>query len=154
MAGDYPHPTTRAVTAVMRGNRRRDTKPEVRLRSALHARGLRFRKDHPIEVPGLRVRVDIAFPRQRVAVFTDGCFWHVCPDHGTQPSSNGGYWAPKLRRNQERDLRVNDGLVAAGWTVLRAWEHQPIDEVASEVESVISAARALSPDSSPHLGPA
>jgi DNA mismatch endonuclease (patch repair protein) len=149
---DYPHPTTPAMTAVMRGNRRRDTKPEVRLRSALHARGLRFRKDYPIEIPGLRVRADIVFPRQRVAVFVDGCFWHACPDHGTQPRSNGGYWAPKLRRNQERDLRVNSGLVDGGWTVVRAWEHQPIDEVAAEVESVISG-RVRSRDRSPYRGP-
>jgi DNA mismatch endonuclease (patch repair protein) len=152
MAADYPHPTTPAMTAVMRGNRRRDTKPEVRLRSALHARGLRFRKEYRIEVPGLRVRADVAFPRQRVAVFVDGCFWHACPDHGTQPRANAGYWAPKLRRNQERDSRVNSGLLAAGWAVVRAWEHQPIDEVAAEVESVVSV-RGRSRHPSPCRGP-
>jgi DNA mismatch endonuclease (patch repair protein) len=143
VADAYPQPTSPGVTAVMRGNRRRDTGPEVRLRSALHARGLRFRKDYRIEVTGLAVRADIAFPRQRLAVFVDGCFWHACPDHGTQPRSNDHYWTPKLRRNQERDVRVNDGLVGAGWTVVRAWEHQPIDEVAAEIESVLSAARPI-----------
>jgi DNA mismatch endonuclease (patch repair protein) len=64
----------------MRANPRANTKPEVRMRSALHALGYRFRKGLPIEAAGIRVRPDIVFPRRRVAVFIDGCFWHSCPE--------------------------------------------------------------------------
>jgi DNA mismatch endonuclease (patch repair protein) len=114
----------------MRGNRKVDTKPEVELRRRLHAAGARFRKHHLIEWKGGRVRADIAFPRRRVAVFVDGCFWHMCPDHGTQPGSNVSYWAPKLARNVTRDRVVTCGLETADWTVVRVWEHTPVDEAA------------------------
>jgi DNA mismatch endonuclease (patch repair protein) len=110
----------------MKGNRKRDTKPEVRLRSVLHAAGLRFRKDFPIRPDdgGRLIRVDLAFTRRRVAVFVDGCFWHGCPSHGTQPRSNPDYWRLKLARNIERDREVDQRLHAAGWTVVRLWEHE------------------------------
>lgn len=122
----------------MRGNRRRDTRPELALRSALHRLGLRFRVDQLVEAEGIKVRPDIVFPRRRVAVFVDGCFWHVCPSHGTRPAANGAYWAPKLRRNQERDLRVNDRLTAAGWEVIRVWEHEPIEDAATMVAAKVA----------------
>lgn len=70
----YPNPTNSAATAVMRGNRRVDTKPEVLLRSALHLAGLRFRKDYSILTGATRVRADVVFPTLRVAIFVDGCF--------------------------------------------------------------------------------
>jgi DNA mismatch endonuclease (patch repair protein) len=120
----YPQPTSAAASAVMRGNRRRDTRPEVLLRSLLHARGYRFRKDLAITVGGGRVRPDVVFTRQRVAVFVDGCFWHGCPDHGTSPRANSWYWAAKLRGNQERDRRVDSWLREARWVVIRIWEHE------------------------------
>ncbi|MHB1537454.1 MAG: hypothetical protein ACYCUM_07865 [Solirubrobacteraceae bacterium] len=66
-----------------RPNRRTDTGPELLLRSALQREGLRFREDHRLDLEGLRVRVDVAFPRRRLAVFVDGCFWHRCPQHGS-----------------------------------------------------------------------
>ena len=124
------------VRRSMRSNRSVDTKPEVRLRSLLHRQDLRFRK-HVRPVPSLRCTADVVFPTQRVAVFVDGCFWHCCPDHGTRPKKNGDWWNTKLDRNIERDLRNNDALVAAGWSVLRVWEHQPVDEAASLVQSVV-----------------
>jgi DNA mismatch endonuclease (patch repair protein) len=126
---DYPFPSSPAVTAAMRGNRRANTKPELALRSALHARGLRFRKDFLIRtLAGDRVKVDIAFTRSRVAVFVDGCFWHGCPEHGNMPKANTHYWGPKLARNQARDHRVTDALRADGWAVLRVWEHVPVSD--------------------------
>ena len=83
----------------MRAIRRVDTKPELALRSALHRRGYRFRKDYRLDLDaGARVRPDIAFTARRVAVFVDGCFWHACPEHGRDPAVNEWYWAPKLRR--------------------------------------------------------
>ncbi len=125
----------------MRANRKVGTQPEIRLRSALHRKGLRFRKDFVIEADGLRVRPDVTFPRRRVAVFLDGCFWHSCPAHGSVPGSNAGYWTPKLRRNVERDTRVDAALMSAGWNVIRIWEHElrgNPDAVACEVVLAVS----------------
>ena len=108
----------------MRANRRSDTKPEILLRSSLHRGGLRFRKDYPIRTSyGRAVRADIAFTRPKVAVFVDGCFWHSCPEHGTIPQSNREYWVPKLKQNVDRDMATGLRLQAAGWRVLRFWEH-------------------------------
>jgi DNA mismatch endonuclease (patch repair protein) len=120
---EYPNPSSAAVSAVMRGNRRVDTGPERKVRSLLHARGYRYRTDYRLDVPGARVRPDIVFTRKRLAVFIDGCFWHCCPEHGTSPRANIQYWTAKLERNVARDHRVNLALGAAGWTVLRVWEH-------------------------------
>jgi len=89
----------------------------------LHAAGLRYRVGLP--VPGQRRRtIDVAFPRAQVAVFVDGCFWHGCPDHGTQPQSNSTWWATKLEANRTRDRDTDRLLAEAGWTVLRIWEHE------------------------------
>ena len=134
----YPHPTSADVSARMRANPRRDTKPEIAVRSALHALGLRFRKDHPIRLPDRVVRPDIVFPRQRLAVFIDGCFWHQCPQHGNVPRANGDYWRPKLQRNVARDRAVDIGLAAAGWRVLRAWEHEDPEQTARLVVSELA----------------
>jgi DNA mismatch endonuclease (patch repair protein) len=125
-----PPPSDARTAAVMRSNRRVDTGPELRVRTLLHQAGLRFRKDHAIEADGVRVRADIAFPVQRLAVFIDGCFWHQCPEHGLMPARNVEYWAAKLMRNQARDRQVDEALSRAGWTVLRFWEHEPPDSIA------------------------
>jgi len=110
------------------------------LRSELHRRGLRFRKDLPLRVPGRVVRPDVAFTRAGLAVFVDGCFWHACPIHGNQPRVNSAYWRPKLARNVTRDRTVNSALTAAGWGVLRAWEHESPTSVADRVEAVLRVA--------------
>jgi DNA mismatch endonuclease (patch repair protein) len=99
----------------------------------LHASGYRYRTDYRLDVPGARVRPDIVFTRRRLAVFIDGCFWHRCPEHGTSPRVNTSYWAPKLERNIARDQRVDQALRAAGWTVLRIWEHVDPVEAAAQV---------------------
>ena len=125
----------------MRGNPRRDTAPEIAVRKALHTRGMRFRKDLPIRVPERLVRPDIVFTRARVAVFIDGCFWHCCPVHGNIPRANTDYWQPKLARNVARDRAVDSALTAAGWVVVRAWEHEPSEVVADRVEASVRAAR-------------
>jgi DNA mismatch endonuclease (patch repair protein) len=117
----------------MRANRRSDTLPEIRLRSALHQAGARFRKDYPIDAEGMRVRADIAFPGRKIAIFLDGCFWHRCPLHGTDPKLNSDFWRRKLDRNVERDREVNASLAAADWTVLRFWEHVRATEAAELV---------------------
>lgn len=69
------------------------------------------------------VQPDFVFPRQKLAVFVDGCFWHACPLHATRPRQNAVFWRRKLAANRERDRRVNLALRRAGWRVLRIWEH-------------------------------
>lgn len=138
-----PPASSSSVRAVMMGNRQRDTKPEMRLRSALHGRGLRFRKQYPIDTSSGVVRVDIAFPRVRLAVFVDGCFWHGCPTHGTTPRTNTGYWEEKLHRNALRDVRNDAALAANAWHVVRIWEHTDVASAAQTVEAAISKLTAL-----------
>lgn len=118
----------------------RDTTPELALRSELHRRGLRFRVDRP-PVPGIRTRADIVFPREKVAVYVDGCFWHSCPDHGTMPKANADFWEPKLARNKERDREINAALQEKGWAVERVWEHEDPAQAADRVERAIRFAR-------------
>lgn len=132
-----PPASSQAVARAMRGNRKFDTKPELRLRSELHRQGLRFRKHMTLIASGRRASADIVFPRQQVAVFVDGCYWHRCPAHGTAPRTNTGYWAAKLRRNVERDAEINQALLGAGWAVLRIWEHtSTVDAAALVVHAV------------------
>jgi DNA mismatch endonuclease, patch repair protein len=121
----------------MQGNRRVDTSPERRLRSALQRRGLRFRKDFPIVAGESRVRADVVFPARRLAVFVDGCYWHGCPEHCRVPTRNATYWQAKIDRNMRRDERVGAALAAAGWHVLRVWEHVDADAAAAEVATAL-----------------
>jgi len=131
-----PPPTSIGVRAVMQGNRGHDTSPERAIRSAIHARGLRFRKQVS-PLPGLRCRADFIFPKERVAVFVDGCFWHGCPIHGRRPTRNSEYWQDKFARNRARDERNNVVLAENGWAVIRAWEHEPVDKVAARVQAEV-----------------
>lgn len=122
--------------AAVRG---RDTKPEVALRRALHSAGLRYRVNYRVELPGIRVRPDIAFTRRKVAVFVDGCFWHRCPEHATAPKDNARFWSAKLARNVARDRKQDAALGAAGWKVIRVWEHEPAAEAAERVREAVKA---------------
>lgn len=123
-------------SANMRAIRRRDTSPERNLRSELHRRGFRFRVDYPVPVEGSRPpRPDIAFIRQQLAVFVDGCFWHGCPLHSVIPRKNVTYWAAKIARNKERDREHEIRLSEAGWDVIRVWEHDDPAEAADRLEA-------------------
>lgn len=126
----------------MEANRRSNTTPERLLRSALHARGLRYRKDRRLDIGGRRVRPDLVFGPARVAVFVDGCFWHRCPIHATHPVANADYWQAKFDRNVERDRADDAALSDAGWTVLRIWEHEDPADAAERIEGAIRARRA------------
>lgn len=121
--------------------RRRDTGPEMALRSALHRRGLRFRIDVPLDFDRRR-RADILFTRERVAIFVDGCFWHSCPEHATWPKANAAFWQQKLSRNVARDRDTDHRLEAAGWLVQRVWEHEDPQEAADRVERLVRERRA------------
>jgi DNA mismatch endonuclease (patch repair protein) len=105
------------VMSKIRGKGNKDT--EVALAKLFRVHGITgWRRHYPITG-----KPDFAFPKQKVAVFVDGCFWHGCPKHGTQPKGNSVFWAAKLETNKARDRRVNRELKAKGWRVVRVWEH-------------------------------
>src|SRR3954463_7064395 len=120
----------------MQANRGRDTKSEMAVRRAAHASGLRFRVDHR-PIPELNRRADLVFTRAKVAVFVDGCFWHGCPTHHIVAKSNADFWAQKVTRNRERDAETDRLLRDAGWIVIRAWEHEPTDEVVALISACV-----------------
>ena len=126
------------VRRSMQGNRSRDTKPELALRSILHARGLRYRVN--LRLLGTRHTADVVFTRAKVAVFVDGCWWHGCPEHYVRAKTNTAYWHTKIERNVARDAKVAALLSEAGWTVVRAWEHEDPQAVAERVERAVRGA--------------
>ncbi|RYG39637.1 DNA mismatch endonuclease Vsr [bacterium] len=107
----------------MRSNRSRDTAPELRLRRALWADGLR---GYRVARKGLPGRPDIVFGPARLAIFVHGCFWHRCPlcPPRASPATNRAYWEAKFEGNTARDARQKAELEALGWTVLVIWECQ------------------------------
>ena len=100
----------------------RDTKPEMRVRRALHAAGLRYR----LHAKDLAGKPDIVFRGRRIALFVHGCFWHQHPDPNCKlarmPKSKLDFWRPKLEGNRLRDEKNRSTLEAEGWTVIEAWE--------------------------------
>jgi DNA mismatch endonuclease (patch repair protein) len=124
----------------MIGNRSRDTGPELALRSALHALGLRFRVDAR-PVAAIPRRADVVLRGDRIAVFLDGCFWHGCPDHFRPPATNADYWSAKIAGNRARDASTGALLEAAGWVVVRVWEHEPTPAAVRRVVASIVTTR-------------
>ncbi|GAA3161118.1 very short patch repair endonuclease [Streptomyces sp. NPDC050698] len=120
----------------MSAQRRRDTKPEIALRRELHRRGLRYFVDRA-PVKGVRRRADLVFPRRKVAVFVDGCFWHSCPQHATFPKNNAQWWTDKLAANVVRDRDTDARLAEQGWTVIRIWEHEDPLVAAERVQKAL-----------------
>ncbi|MFG2927026.1 very short patch repair endonuclease [Streptomyces achromogenes] len=119
----------------------KDTEAELAVRRLLHAAGLRYRVEFP--VPGMaRRRIDVAFTSIKLAVLIDGCFWHGCPEHSTQPKANAEWWRQKLDRNMARDAETTEHLVSAGWEVLRFWEHEAPGAVASRIADAVRRRRA------------
>ncbi|WP_223818153.1 very short patch repair endonuclease [Mucilaginibacter rubeus] len=120
--GRAPLPTNAFTSKVMRGNKAKDTMPELLLRQALYAEGLRGYRLNLRSVPG---RPDIAFRKKKIAIFVHGCFWHRCPLCGPKlPKSNVSFWSQKFERNQQRDREKTEQLVEMGWQVLTIWECQ------------------------------
>ncbi|MFG2782424.1 very short patch repair endonuclease [Streptomyces prunicolor] len=133
-------PSSAAVSARMSRQSSRDTVPEVAVRRLLHAEGLRYRVNVP--VPGIpRRTIDIVFSKAKIAIFMDGCFWHGCPEHATQPKSNAEWWRAKLDKNMARDAETTEHLLAEGWTVLRFWEHETADGVAQQIAASLATCR-------------
>ncbi len=134
----------------MQGNRSRDTKPERAVRSAVHRRGLRYRvAARPL--PELRRTADLVFRKAKIAVFVDGCYWHGCPEHHTQPATNHRYWSDKITGNVARDQDTTARLAEAGWTVLRFWEHEDPETVADAVEQSVRSALAVDSQAVHHV---
>nr|WP_207933221.1 very short patch repair endonuclease [Actinomadura sp. GC306] len=120
----------------MRSNRSRDTKPELALRSAAHRLGLRYRVD-TTPVKGLRRRADLVFTRAKVAVFSDGCYWHGCPEHYRPARQNSQFWNDKISNNRVRDQDTDVRLADAGWLVIRVWEHEDPGEAAVRIAQAV-----------------
>ena len=117
-----PRSRSSAVRAVMLANTGGNSQPERILRSALHRLGLRFFK-HKRPIASFRCAADVVFPRAKVCVFIDGCFWHGCPKHHSTPHSNSAWWREKIAANVTRDERQAKRLRKEGWVVVRVWEH-------------------------------
>ena len=132
--------TDAATSARMARIRNRDTAAELSIRKELHRRGRRYFVQRAV-LPGRR-RADIVFPRAKVAVFVDGCFWHSCPEHATSPKTNADWWADKLARNVARDRQTDSDLQAAGWCVIRVWEHESASDAADAIEAAVREALA------------
>lgn len=130
-----PEPADETVRRRFERQARRDTGPEMVLRRELWRRGLRYFVDRPVGTDRRR-RADIVFPRAKVAVFVDGCFWHSCPEHGTIPKNNREWWVAKLEANVRRDRETDQRLEEEGWTVIRVWEHEDANQAASYISLI------------------
>ncbi len=121
---------------VMSKIRGKNTKPEKLLRTSLHQRGFRFRI-HRKDLPG---KPDIIFPKQRIAIFVHGCFWHFHQEcnEGRIPSSNSEFWKEKLLKNVSKDAQHIKALESLGWTVLVIWECDIEKQLEKTLSKVIS----------------
>jgi DNA mismatch endonuclease (patch repair protein) len=127
-----------ASAARMKLVRRRDTAAEVAVRKCLWSSGLRYRVDFRPCLES-RSRADVAFVRQRVAIYIDGCFWHACPQHATWPKSNSQWWRAKIEADVRRDEDAGRLMSEAGWVVLRFWEHEDPMAVATSIAETVRA---------------
>ena len=119
----------------MKGNRGKDTKPELLLRQLLREAGFPGYRLHWKSAPG---RPDIAYPGRKVAIFVNGCYWHRCPHcNPPTPKAHADFWNAKFIANEERDARQHRELEAAGWTVLIVWECELRRDPEGVVEPVV-----------------
>lgn len=129
-------PVSEAASRSKSKLRRTDTKPELLLRRKLWSEGLRYRKNFN-KLPG---KPDIIFPKQKIAVFCDGDFWHgrnwTIRRAKLAAGANAAYWVAKIESNIARDVRVNHQLQELGWTVLRFWEGDLISDISSAVSAI------------------
>ncbi|MGJ0384585.1 very short patch repair endonuclease [Paenarthrobacter nicotinovorans] len=125
------------IRKVMQNNKSRDTRPELAVRRAAHALGLRYRvSTRPL--PDLPRTADMVFSKLRIAVFIDGCYWHKCPVHYRPSRTNETFWRTKIDRNVERDAETTTTLTEAGWKVLRFWSHEDPSAVAHVIQDVVT----------------
>jgi len=137
--GPPPPATSNAVSKSMKSNRPVDTGPEMILRRALHKAGLRGYRVHQRGLPG---RPDIAFTKQKVAVFVNGCFWHSCPICLLPaPRTHASFWKTKFELNVRRDQVKIDKLRAEGWKVVVVWEHEIKSDLSNQVNRIARVVR-------------
>ncbi|MDD7811586.1 very short patch repair endonuclease [Mycobacterium sp. CSUR Q5927] len=129
-----------AVRAVMRANKGRDTAPEIALRKALHAAGLRYRVNAS-PIPTSRMTIDVAFTRSRVAVEVRGCFWHGCPEHHRPSRRNAEFWSGKIADTIRRDEAKRVALESNGWELIVVWEHDDVSDAARWITQRVAARR-------------
>lgn len=110
-----------------------NTKPEIILRHALWAKGLRYRINYRVE----KVRPDVVFTKAKIAIFVDGCQWHGCPEHYVKPRTRDEFWSKKLKESIERDIAQTDLLTSKGWLVYRAWEHEIWENLPNITETIL-----------------
>jgi DNA mismatch endonuclease, patch repair protein len=127
----------------MQGNRGKDTQPEMELRRALHALGLRYRV-HARPIPEVRFNADVVFRSVHLAVEVRGCFWHGCPDHYRPPSTNKDYWSEKVQRNRSRDVNTASLLRDAGWLLEVVWEHEDMVVASQRIAAIVRTAEQAS----------
>ncbi len=121
----------------MRSNRGRDTAPEMALRKALFATGLRYRVNFR-PIPNSRMTCDIAFPRKRVIVEVRGCFWHGCQQHHRPAKRNADFWSRKIAGNVQRDETKAAALTKAGWKLVVVWEHDEVPEAVNRIRAAVA----------------
>ncbi|MFF1384680.1 very short patch repair endonuclease [Arthrobacter sp. NPDC058288] len=137
---DHSWASSPAARKIMQGNRSKDTAPELAIRRAVHALGLRYRVAvRPLH--GIRRSADLVFPRAKVAVFVDGCFWHGCPEHYREPASNIEFWRLKVATNRARDIETTELFRLSGWVVLRFWAHDDPMIAAEKIRQVVGQRR-------------
>jgi DNA mismatch endonuclease (patch repair protein) len=132
-----PAPSSATASQRLKQVRQRDTDCELAVRKVLHRRGFRYFVDRRAE-PDIKVRADMLFPRTKLAIFIDGCFWHGCPEHRTLPRSNTDWWTNKFSQNRARDEQGTAALTNRGWTVLRFWAHEDPELVVDLIKSTIA----------------
>lgn len=113
----------------------KNTKPEITLRKMLWSMGFRHRIKN--KLPG---KPDLIYPSLKVAIFVDGCFWHMCPEHYHPPKTRAAFWKKKISANVERDVTNTALLESLGWLVIRVWEHElkeSVPDCSKRVEKIL-----------------
>ncbi len=110
----------------------KNTKLELTIRNDLYKAGFRgYRLG--VKLPG---SPDITFPKAKIAIFVDGCFWHGCPLCYSEPETNAQFWRKKIADNLERDQKVNKNLIGIRWSIIRIWEHSIEKDLANCIQTI------------------
>lgn len=128
--------TAEVRSETMRRVKSKNTSLELKVRSALYKRGLRYRLNYPL--PG---KPDIIFPKQKIVIFIDSCFWHGCPEHLRKPASNIIYWSEKIKKNIARDKMVNKKYKEMDWKIIRLWEHDLKKDFEKTISNLVHAVK-------------